>query len=200
MSTKHIHVGIDTSISGTGVAILTTDERGVVLALSASTVDTSKCKTLGQKYLAIQQYIITVMDGIKSDHEVVKVYSAIEGGAYAGSGKIFELGGAWGCAMSAMAAFDIDPVIVTPASLKKYATGDSSASKADVQKAIESDYNIQEGVLQDDNQADAAALALYSRTMVTGSAPSVAARISAATTKKKLTSPKAKTRAKKPRM
>lgn len=178
MAKRVFYFGVDTSIHGTGLALIGCEDKELT-SVRLGTVRTDDLAQLGDKYLRIQTAVTALLkqaEEQESDDGVVEVHAAIEGGAYGASGSIFELGGAWGCALASMALMGVHPTVVPPASLKMYACGNGSASKEDVKKAICAGYGIDESKFEDDNQSDAAALALYAYTKHTGKAHTSTAR------------------------
>ena len=86
-------------------------------------------------------------------------FAALEGYSYDSVGRVFELGEIGGVIKVLLHESNIDYVVVPPSSLKKFATGVSSASKEDMVDAC-----MRHGVTcADDNQADAFFLARVAR-------------------------------------
>ena len=84
---------------------------------------------------------------------------AVEGYAYAATGRVFELGEMGGVVRLLAFERDLPVSVVAPAALKRFATGHARAEKADMVDAARA-----EGVrVADDNQADAYFLAQIGR-------------------------------------
>jgi Holliday junction resolvasome RuvABC endonuclease subunit len=111
-------LGVDQSLRGTGLCLLSAEGRVSHL----STVETGDLR--GAERLA---FIRARVDAVLGSGVLMV---AMEGYAYHSVGAVFELGEIGG--VLKLLAWDrgINPVVVPPASLKKYATGNSQADKA----------------------------------------------------------------------
>lgn len=172
------YLGIDPSLSGTGVALIDSETGQVTTA----TIKTGSLR--GGKRL---NYIFTQLGELVPPS--VSINSAcIEGYAYGGLGKLAELAEAGGVVRLFLASREITYTVVAPAALKKYATGDSSAEKKSVIESINQKYG---SAIRDDNQADALVLADIAKTLAS---PSNVVERPAAEVVQNLLSPKAKRR------
>lgn len=137
------YLGIDASLTGTGLCLTTSI--GTVVRLT--TIDTD-----GLRGASRLKEIKRVADLFIPDDTV---FAAIEGYAYHEVGRVFELGEVGGVLRLLVHERNIPYVEVPPASLKKFATGSSGASKAHMIDAAK-----EAGAIPvDDNQADAFFLA-----------------------------------------
>ena len=91
-------------------------------------------------------------------------FAALEGYSYDSVGRVFELGEIGGVIKVLFHENNIEYVVVPPALLKKFATGNSSASKEDMVDAAKTHGCVP----ADDNQADAFFLARIARAYVQG--------------------------------
>jgi len=100
-------------------------------------------------------------------------FVCFEGYAYHSVGRVFELGEIGGVLRLVIFEHGIPDIVVSPLTLKKFATHNSGASKAAMVKAA-----MVEGVsVADDNQADAFFLAMIARCIHTGIAPRTRVRM-----------------------
>jgi Holliday junction resolvasome RuvABC endonuclease subunit len=141
------YLGIDTSLTGTGVALVNTTTAEV----RTFTIRPPKDFRGGIRLNFIHGELERL---IPASYFIYR--ACVEGYAYGGLGKLAELAEVGGVARLFLASRGIDYKVVAPAALKKYITGDSAAEKSDVILAVNTRYGSK---LTDDNQADALALA-----------------------------------------
>jgi len=137
------YLGIDSSLTGTGLCLVTSI--GSVARLT--TIETGALR--GAPRLLEIKRVADLF--IPAD----TIFAAIEGYAYHEVGRVFELGEVGGVLRLLVHERNISYVEVPPASLKKFATGSSGASKEHMIEAAQSAGASP----ADDNQADAFFLA-----------------------------------------
>lgn len=165
-------LGIDLSLNGTGLAILTDDERFVVPML-AEYYTTRQGRSLGRgesyygwllspmptgmldRWKAIEGAIVACAENC---HQVlIEGYSFGSNMAYVRSGA--ELGGIVRYALRKMGHM---PIEVPPKTLKKFLTNSGNADKNQVLKEVYKRYHVD---LPDDNMADAFGLAKFGQAL-----------------------------------
>lgn len=139
-------LGIDQSLNATGACRLSAD--GAV----KSVVTISPGKEIGARRLVlVKQAVASMTEGVS--------LAALEGYSYGSVGQVFELGEIGGVLKVMLHELHIPFIIVAPVLLKKWATGNTGASKEDMLSAAQS-----RGLkTDDDNQADAFFLAHIAR-------------------------------------
>lgn len=142
-------LGIDQSLNATGICRI--DASGAVVALA--TVN-PRGAIDGPRLMLIKRAVTSLATEIK--------FAALEGYSYDSVGRVFELGEIGGVIKVLLLESRIEYVVVSPSSLKKFATGVSSASKENMLDAAKS----LGAVCADDNQADAFFLARVARAYV----------------------------------
>jgi crossover junction endodeoxyribonuclease RuvC len=147
-------LGIDPSLTGTGICLIEDD--GSVVALET-------IKTRDLRGAARLQYI---RDRAKQIVSRAEVSAAVEAYAYGAVGRVFELGEVGGVLRLLLHDHGLPYLTVAPASLKLFATGRASAEKSDVIAAARSAGPSP----ADDNQADAFFLAQVARAAHLGTA------------------------------
>lgn len=121
------YIGIDASSKSTGICIL--DDMGRLVKLY--TIQPSKKLTEMERLLCIRDAlrdILTTYTAVTS--------GAIEGYSYGSIHKAFTLAEIAGTIKVVLADAGVETLIVAPKQLKKFATGNASASKQDVKDAI----------------------------------------------------------------
>jgi crossover junction endodeoxyribonuclease RuvC len=148
-------LGIDQSLNATGICRM--DDVGSVVALA--TVNPGDAKD-GARLILVKRAIAAIASEIE--------FAALEGYSYDSVGRVFELGEIGGVVKVLLIESNIPYVVVPPSMLKKFATGNSSASKEDMV-----DTAKERGCMTtDDNQADAFFLACIARAYAKGTARS----------------------------
>lgn len=146
-------LGIDQSLNATGVCRVNAE--GSVVAVA--TVDPKGARD-GDRLLLVKHAVASMATEIR--------FAALEGYSYDSVGRVFELGEIGGVIKVLLHESNIEYVVVPPAMLKKFATGNASASKEDMLDAA-----TQCGCKAvDDNQADAFFLARIACAYVRGGA------------------------------
>lgn len=146
-------LGIDQSLSGTGLCLLTPDAQVKTLL----TVAPGKTRE-GPRLALIKNRVSFFLNlGVTS--------ACMEGYAYNAIGRVFELGEVGGVVKLAATEAHVALSVVPPTLLKKFATGNASADKDEVMAAAEALMGAPPG---DDNQADAYFLALIALSLHTG--------------------------------
>ncbi len=137
------YLGIDASLTGTG------------LCLTTSVGDVVRLATIGTGELRAAPRLAEIKRVADLFIPADTIFAAIEGYAYHEVGRVFELGEVGGVLRLLVHERNIPYVEVPPASLKKFATGASGASKEHMIAAAK-----EAGARPaDDNQADAFFLA-----------------------------------------
>jgi Holliday junction resolvasome RuvABC endonuclease subunit len=132
------------------------DDEGVITAVA--TVDPQGARD-GERLMFVKQAVAAMTNEVS--------FAALEGYSYDSVGRVFELGEVGGVLKVLLHERNIEYVVVPPALLKKFATGNASASKEDMVDAAK-----QRGcAAADDNQADAFFLAHVARAYIRGGAP-----------------------------
>lgn len=141
-------LGIDQSLNGTGLCRI--GDTGSVEAIA--TVDPGDARDAAR--------LVLVKRAVASMATAVE-FAALEGYSYDSVGRVFELGEIGGVIKVLLHESGIKFVVVPPVLVKKFATGNATASKEDVMTACKA-----RGVTfaeDDDNQADAFFLACIAR-------------------------------------
>ncbi len=139
-------LGVDQSLNATGVCRI--DEDGRITA--SATVD-PEGHIDGERLHLIKRAVSTFAADIK--------FAALEGYSYDSVGRVFELGEIGGVLKVLLLELSIPYVVVPPVLVKKFATGNTSASKDDMVVAAKA----RGYAFDDDNQADAFFLACIAR-------------------------------------
>lgn len=144
-------IGLDLSLTGTGVCVLSEDD--VVL----ETIRSKPCGDTPSDELRRLQGIISKIEGFLDEHEGVSI-AAIEGLAYSARNTtaLVQLAGLNYLTRDMLHRRGITFVIVQPSSLKKYITGKGNAQKDHIMLEIYKNFGI---TILDNNQSDAYALA-----------------------------------------
>lgn len=144
------YLGLDLSLRATGVSILRDD-----VILSSCTL---KTKSSGAERInSIKSRILTLI----GEHIIGEFICALEGYAFVknvrGQYSKAEL---HGVIVDTLFENHIEPIIVPPTTLKKFAVGSGKASKQDMINWAKGKYIVDK---IDDNQADSIALAYYAK-------------------------------------
>jgi len=156
-----LFLGVDQSLNGTGLCLLTDD--GIVVHLE--TVHPGLRRGV-ERLAYVKSRVVTLLTpNVK--------FVGIEGYAYDCVGRVFELGEVGGVLRLCIHESQLSYVDVAPACVKKFATKNPTAKKeAMVQAAVALGARV-----TDDNQADAFFLAMIARHVHTGIAPSTRAQL-----------------------
>lgn len=145
-----LYVGIDPSLNRPGLALL--EESGKVLLATAFSVGR---KTVGAERLARNG---RWMSGCLGQFGGEVVRACIEGPSLGSAHREFDLGEGSGALKVALYNYSpVEPVVVEPTRLKKFATGNAQADKSEVLHAVKSVLGLDLG--GDDDAADACMLA-----------------------------------------
>jgi crossover junction endodeoxyribonuclease RuvC len=142
-----MYVGIDQSLNGTGLCLR--DANDIVHA--TQTVDSGKLRDVERLAYVKARVTSFLSDRVK--------FVAFEGYSYNSVGRVFELGEIGGVLRLLVHEHRLSYVVIPPASLKKFATGNPRAEKEDmVEAAQRAGFDT-----EDDNQADAFFLSQIAR-------------------------------------
>lgn len=143
-------VGIDLSMTATGVATIETEEPEPLLRVIKSKPDG---KTLHSRFVRMESLAASVVAEAKGADLVV-----IEGPSFAShTSGTWDRAGLWWWVVSILSTVDTRVIEVPPTSLKKWATNKGSAGKTEVALAISKLWP--NASISDDNAADALCLA-----------------------------------------
>ena len=145
-------VGIDASLTNTGVSALHRTEHNLSLVRPGKLRGAARLANIRDR---VWEQVIA--------HGIPQMV-AIEGYSYDSVGRLFDLGEGGGTIKLKLFDHGIPTVIVPPTSLKKFATGNGGASK---KKMIESAYAQYGVTTENDNLADAVALAMFAYVVLT---------------------------------
>ena len=125
-----IYVGLDLSLTSTGVAII---HRGVATVRRITSKPTPKATTAD----TAARLDALVADIIRSIPVSDQTLVAIEGPSFGSTGSAAHvLGGLWWIVRHALRVEGLDVVVVAPGTVKKYATGNGNAPKDQVLAAV----------------------------------------------------------------
>lgn len=148
-------LGLDLSLRGTGVCVLDISHNKKPQAsnfLYFNTIDTARLFGM-QRIEYIRNNIKLILEQYQPDLVVV------EGYAYGARGRaVFDLGEIGGVIRHLLYTNQYSYKDVQPNSLKKFVTGDGTATKEQMMQSLGDRYGVLFG---DDNQADAMGLCLY---------------------------------------
>ena len=145
-----LYVGIDPSLNRPGLALL--EESGKVLLATAFSVGR---KTVGAERLALNG---RWMSARLAEFGGRVVRACIEGPSLGSVHREFDLGEGSGALKVALYNYwPVEPMVVEPTRLKKFATGNAHADKAEVLHAVKSVFELD--LDGDDDAADACMLA-----------------------------------------
>lgn len=144
-----IYVGLDLSLTSTGVAII----HGDVVTVQRVTSKGTKGATSEQQVERLLDIVGRII-ALVPDSDATKI--AVEGPSYGSTGSAAHiLGGLWWLVRAAFR--DADIVVVPPGTVKKYATGRGNAGKDEVLAAVVRRYfNVE---VSGNDEADALVLA-----------------------------------------
>ncbi|MEU6267677.1 hypothetical protein [Saccharopolyspora shandongensis] len=148
-------VGIDPSLTGTGVAelLLDSEDRWQVFRWHCPTKGTRR-DTLDMRAARIGRITADVMSWAPGADLVV-----VEGPAYASTvGSLLDRYGLWWRIVYRLLAHDVPVAVCPPTVLKKFITGNGGAKKADVMDAVNAMW-YPDVPITNDNEADALGLA-----------------------------------------
>lgn len=144
--------GIDLSLTATGVARLTINDRDHALQLDTITSAGTRDATYTDRARRLNDIARAVIAAALPADLVV-----IEGPAYgSASPSVWDRAGLWWDIVGTLNARAARVAVVAPTTLKKYATGSGAATKPDMRMAL---YQRAGRDVRDDNQCDAAFLA-----------------------------------------
>lgn len=147
-----IFVGLDLSLTSTGVAIIHGDKVTVDRLVSRP----KPSPTTGDQASRIAHIASELITRIPLSHQT---FVGVEGPSYASTGSgAHILGGLWWCVRAQLEAYGLDTIVIPPASVKKYATGKGNAAKDEVLAAIIRRYPDVE--VRGNDEADALAIAM----------------------------------------
>lgn len=125
-----IYVGLDLSLTSTGVAIIHND----VATVRRITSKPKPKATTADQAERLDALVSEIVSAIPSSDDT-KV--AVEGPSFASSGSAAHiLGGLWWLVRHALRVEGLDVTVVAPSSVKKYATGSGNAPKDQVLAAV----------------------------------------------------------------
>jgi Holliday junction resolvasome RuvABC endonuclease subunit len=145
-----LYVGIDPSLNRPGLALL--DDTGKVLLATGFSVgrDTRGAKRLFENGRWVESSLL------KATGKVLR--ACIEGPSLGSVHREFDLGEGSGVLKAALYNYwPVEPLVVEPTRLKKFATGNAQADKAEVLHAVKTLMGLDLG--DDDDAADAVMLA-----------------------------------------
>lgn len=146
-SIKSVYVGVDQSLTEPGMAVLS-DTGEVVFAAS---FPSGKLRGGSRLHWIAER----ITDSIP--HNSCVAGSCLEGPSLDSMHKEFDLGEVSGVVKATLYSLGPEPLVVAPASLKVFTTGNSSAFKEDMINAVKEFWGYDPG--GNDNVADALALA-----------------------------------------
>jgi len=140
-----VFLGLDISLTGTGLTIINKD-------YSIKKMELLSVPVIGTERLV---FLETKFIDLLKDEEIV--LACIEGPAYKETGKIFQIGELTGIFKINLFKLGIDNIIAVPLQLKKYISGvGKSITKQLIILDIYKNFNVE---IRDDNLADAYGLA-----------------------------------------
>lgn len=146
-----IYVGLDVSLTASGVAVVT--EHGIT---------TSRVESKGVKDATSEQHVVRMQSIARRIIDAIPVSDAtivgMEGPSYGSGPAQHTMGGIWWHVRDALQREGLDVWIVTPSTVKKYATGAGNASKDKVLSAVIRRYAAAADVDTND-EADALVIA-----------------------------------------
>ncbi|MEN3123247.1 crossover junction endodeoxyribonuclease RuvC [Janibacter sp. LM] len=154
-------LGIDPSLTGTGLALLDTDDH-LVIPTETITTKGAAGATLAERRDRLERIVDTiVIKAINHDTELAVIETPALSKANTGTSM---LNGLWWMLVTRLDAVDVDVIEVGAGQLKTYATGKGNASKDAVLLAVARRYPHVD--VRDNNQADALVLAAIGARLV----------------------------------
>ena len=145
------YVGLDLSLTSTGIAIIRGGHAQVDRVMSKPT----KNATTDDQVARMRLIATTILHLIPAD-QAVRV--AVEGPSFASTGSAAHiLGGLWWIVRDVLSRVSLEVLIVPPATVKKYATGRGNAGKDEVLAAVVRRYADVD--VRGNDEADALVLA-----------------------------------------
>jgi crossover junction endodeoxyribonuclease RuvC len=138
-----VFLGIDQSLTGTGLCVLSDDGSMVATAL----VSTNDLRD-GERLVFIKTAVAALLPGVE--------FATLEGYSYDSVGRVFELGEIGGVIKVLLLEHRVPYVVVAPVLVKKFATGSAHANK---DKMLEAAVRCGHDFGDNDDQADAFFLA-----------------------------------------
>ena len=153
-----MYAGIDQALRRTGVVLLGAD--GSLLEVSLIVTGD---RTGGERLLMLQKGIEDLLhEAGKRGGSVAR--ACVEGASFGSVHREFDLGGAQAAVLIALAAFKVPTTIVPPVLVKKFATGNAQAEKADIVNSVATTWHTS---LTSHDEADAYVLAQIARSLDT---------------------------------
>ena len=151
---KVFFLGIDPSISNTGLVILN-NEGTLCAAFNFKKIFVSiyKSKALRENTLLRIYKMDDILRNVLQLVKHGKLYIGIEGYSYASVGRLAQLGELCGSYKLIALSWDVESLVIPPNNVKKYATGHGLAEKTDIMRraAVELTlYNIDKLVMTSD--------------------------------------------------
>ncbi|UQS95197.1 RuvC-like resolvase [Pseudanabaena phage Pam4] len=152
-------LGLDLSLSSTGVAHVTTTPDGWQAETSRVVVKARHVPRGGEPHtLAERSVRLRRLAGLITDHARGADLVVVEGPSYASdTGKAHDRAGLWWLVVGRLTGAGLQVVEVPPSTVKTYATGKGNAGKDEVLAAVVRRYPTVE--VRDNNEADALVLA-----------------------------------------
>ena len=152
-------VGLDLSLTGTGLAELDLDAEHFVNVDTHGTKGKrgDKYAQRGERLLGMANYILDWTTAGPTDPRLVVVEGPSIGSK---GGSQFDRSGLWWLVVTKLAARGIDVLVVPPKTRAKYATGNGNSGKDVVVAHVTEQYgHLYDGRIKNDNEADAMVLA-----------------------------------------
>ncbi|WP_298745308.1 crossover junction endodeoxyribonuclease RuvC [uncultured Microbacterium sp.] len=147
----NIYVGLDLSLTSTGIAIIHGDQ----ITTRRITSKGKQGATTAEQVDRLGKLVENIAHEVPwTDHARI----AVEGPSYGSTGTAAHiLGGFWWMVRHRLATLDLDVVVVPPGTVKKYATGRGNAGKDEVLAAVIRRYSHVD--VSGNDEADALVLA-----------------------------------------
>lgn len=154
---RDITLAMDLSLNGPGFAVLAVEPTtNKPILLDVRSLVLTRHKLRSEKLNETYELIKTLISTYAPDHIVrEKGFSKFPATTQA----LFSVVGVSELA-TLHAGVSVKPLEYTPANVKKVVTGKGKASKADVQLAVESQLQLKQGFLMNDDESDACAVGL----------------------------------------
>jgi len=151
-------LGIDQSARATGICVLCSETRAVKRLELVAPPKTTAGAELASPHLAVLDGRLRALLAEYAPQAVV-----MEGYAYNAANKKFMLGEVGGVVKLAVLTFNTTLYVAAPKQVKKFISGNASADKEQVMRAVLGNYGVDIG---DDNLADAFTLAAIAAEIV----------------------------------